>query len=79
CYYSPLLQRLQKDSSLENGFRVGVSLGRLILETFGEQCVVHCDGQPTQEKEKAHRERQDKRDKAKAKLDKNLSSIDARS
>ncbi|KAF9959036.1 hypothetical protein BGZ72_010377 [Mortierella alpina] len=64
---------------MKNGFRAGVNLGKLILDTFGEKCVVQCDGQPTKEKEKAHGERQDKRDKARAKLDKNLSSMDARS
>ncbi len=79
CYFGPLLQQLQKDSSIENGRRIGVRLGTTIAETFGHHCLVHCDGAATKEKEKAHQERQEKRDKAKIKLDKALSKMEARS
>ncbi|KAF9572635.1 hypothetical protein EC968_009627 [Mortierella alpina] len=76
CYFASLLQQLRTDSSIENGHRVG---GTLIQETFGHQCIVHCDGEPTKEKEKAHQERQDKRNKAKIKLEKSLNKMEERS
>ncbi|KAF9943974.1 hypothetical protein BGZ70_005195, partial [Mortierella alpina] len=79
CYFAPLLHQLQTDSSIENGHRIGVRLGDTIVETFGQHCLVHCDGAATKEKEKAHLERQEKRNKAKEKMKKALSSMEVRS